>query len=189
MALADGIMKFRTPFLLLAVLLAGCNAGGPGLLGADADSSTGVSDATSPAPVESACLTPQNSLDLTDQVLRLINIERFDIGAVVPETKLTSIAAQYACTMVDERFFGHTEPKTDQDVTQRVEQGGYSYAVVGENLAAGYWNPQEIVEAWLGSDAHREIMLDPAFTQAGVAVRYGGEYGVYCVLIMARPVE
>ena len=185
---------------LLASLLwalAGCNGQGPGLLvdarSDDGDNAPATAAATAPADstpaTPSDCRTPADADQLADQILRLINIERFDLGAVTLEPELCSVAADYTCTMIDESFFGHVNPKTNHDVTQRLDEVGYVYTVVGENLAAGYWNAHEITDAWMASNTHREIMLDPAFTHAGIAVRYGGDYGVYCVLILAHPTE
>lgn len=188
-------------FGLLATLLgalAGCNVQGPGLLvDAKADDSEPAAIGTDasegavdlPPSATSDCQIPQDADRLTDQILRMMNIERLDFGAVALDHDLCAVAAHYTCAMIDEGFFGHVHPKTDHDVTQRLDEAAYTYTVVGENLAAGYWNANEITDAWMASDTHRDIMLDPAFTRAGIAVRYGGEYGVYCVLVLAHPAE
>ncbi len=182
----------RLTVLILLLCLAGCDGGAPGLL-ASGDPATGAQGSGGQKEVaadpESNCSTPKDVEALDDQLLRLINIERFDIGAVGPDTQLSAIASDYACEMVDDRFFGHVHPKTAETIADRVGASGYPYEVVGENLAAGYWDPQEVVDAWMASPAHRDILLDPAFTHIGVAVRYGGDHGVYWVLILADPAE
>jgi uncharacterized protein YkwD len=182
----------RLSVLILFLCLAGCDGGAPGLLASgepatEAGLSGGQEEVA--AGLDSNCSTPKDVEALDDQLLRLINIERFDVGTVGPDSQLSAIAANYACEMVDDRFFGHVHPKTDATIADRVEASEYPYEVVGENLAAGYWDPQEVVDAWMASPAHREILLDPAFTRIGVAVRYGGEHGVYWVLILADPAE
>lgn len=167
-----------------------------GLLGCDVAGLLPVSDvaAANDAPAakslseDTDCVSAADAESLADHVLRLINIERFDIGAVSVDDTLTAVAADYACTMIDDGFFGHGEANTEQGLAERVTRAGYDYEVVGENLAAGIRTAADIVDAWLDSPAHRDILLDPAFTHTGIAVRRGGEHGIYCVLILADPV-
>jgi len=174
---------------VLLWLVGGCAASGTGLLSStDSDSATQAATATSAASGP-ACQIPEDAAATTDHILRMINIERLDLGAVVVDPKLSAIAGDYACTMIHDGFFGHTHPVTHEDISKRLDNAGYSYKAVGENLAAGYWNAHEITDAWMASETHKEIMLDPSFTRAGVAVRYGGDFGVYCVLVLAEPAE
>lgn len=166
------------------ILLAGCSANGTGLLtgatpaGADAEP-------VAKAAAEPECRVPDNSNELADQILRLINFERLETGSVQLDRDLSVIAGTYACTLIDQDFFQHTNPHTEMGLADRLDGAGYTYTAVGENLAAGFWNAHEIVGAWMESPAHERILLDPAFGNAGIAVRYGGSYGVYCVLILA----
>lgn len=182
-------MNMRRLLVLIMLLgSAGCDGGGPGLLAPGETAplpapNPSATDADSDGP--SDCTSPKDVFELHQQLLRLINIERFDVGMVELDPDLSAIAARYACEMIDDGFFGHVHPKTEQGIADRVEDSGYEYDVVGENLAAGYWNPYEVIDAWMASAAHRDILLDPAFTHVGLAVRYGGEYGIYFVLILA----
>lgn len=174
---------------LLLALSAGCSVSGPGLLGgqkpSDADST--VSAKTDKG--DSDCNTRPDADAFADQLLRLINIERFEIGAVEIDPKLNAVAGRFACAMIDQGFFGHTNPHNGDGVVERITAAGYEYLTIGENLAAGISNAPATIDAWLNSEAHRDVLLDPVFTKAGIAVRYGGEYGVYCVLLLAEPAE
>lgn len=143
-----------------------------GALGADAD-----------------CSLPREPQELSDQVLRLVNLARFGVGAVAVDPELAAIAEEYACTMITNGFFGHTDPATGVGLAERAIDSGYNYLAVGENLAAGIGSPQEVVDAWLASPTHRDIMLDPAFSRTGIAVRYGGENDVYWVQVFADPAD
>ena len=91
--------------------------------------------------------------------------------------------------MIDEGFFGHVNPMTGHGLGERMHSSDYEYLSVGENLAAGIDRPCELLDAWLLSEPHREVMLDPSFTKAGIGVGHGGEYGTYCVLLLAEPAE
>ena len=137
----------------------------------------------------SDCTESGDTQLLSDQLLRLINMERFDIGAVERDAELADLATRYACRMIDEGFFGHVHPTTGDGLAERMHLSGYEYASVGENLAAGIDRPCELLDAWLLSEPHREVMLDANFTRAGVGVGHGGEYGTYCVLLLAEPAE
>ncbi len=169
---------------------AGCNVNGSGFLPGESAVAEPPTKSQSSQPLtEVKCRIPEDVAEINDRLLRMINIERFEQGILSLDSQLSDIAAQYACTMINEEFFGHKHPKTEFDVAQRLVQAGFAYKVVGENLAAGYWDPQGTLDAWLASDSHREILMDPEFTRAGLAVRYGGPYGVYSVLILADPVD
>jgi uncharacterized protein YkwD len=52
----------------------------------------------------------------------------------------------------------------------RVERAGYGgYTVVGENIAAGAMTPIEVTQGWLASPAHCENIMDPRFSDIGIA--------------------
>jgi len=186
---ATVVKKLSAIIPVLLWVAGGCAASGTELLGtAEADSDAQTAAAV-PAATASVCQIPEDAAATTDQILRMINIERLDLGAVVIDPRLSDIAADYACTMIRDGFFGHTHPVTHEDISKRLDNAGYSYKAVGENLAAGFWSANEITDAWMASETHKSIMLDPAFTRAGVAVRYGGDFGVYCVLVLSEPAE
>ena len=166
------------------VVLAGCDGSMGRLLSpasADSDHAAKSSNAV--------CLTEPDADELADQLTRLVNMERFDVGAVQSDVELSVVAAEYACDMIRDGFFGHTNPVTNAGVVDRVAAGGYDFVYIGEDLAAGIWTAPEIVDAWMDSPSHREIILDPAFKRIGVAVRFGGSHGIYAVLILADPGE
>lgn len=52
---------------------------------------------------------------------------------------------------------------------QRVTATGYSYLLVGENIASGPQSAAEAVEGWLASPAHCENIMDPRFSETGIA--------------------
>ena len=137
-----------------------------------------------------ACVTPEESERLADQVLQLVNLERASagIGPVTINAQLDDVASAYACRLIEDVFFGHYDPLTGRGPGERAVAGKYLFYNLGENLAAGQETPAEVVGVWMDSPAHREVILGRAWTQAGVAVRFGGEYGIYWVLELADPV-
>jgi uncharacterized protein YkwD len=61
-----------------------------------------------------------------------------------------------------------------------VGEAGYPQSAWGENLYTGsrqYASPREAVRGWLHSDGHRENLLNPAWTEQGLALRTGTRGG------------
>lgn len=136
-----------------------------------------------------SCEEPGTAAQWREQVLLLVNRERAarGIDPVRQSDELERQAAQYACEMIEYEFFSHVNPVTGSSLAQRAADFNYSYTVIGENLAAGQPDPISVVDAWMNSSSHRDNILDPRFTELGVAVRIGGPYGIYWVQEFGRP--
>lgn len=173
--------------LLCMFSLVGCNVDGTGLLGGSEarDDNRAARRALDRPDGDVA----EGRSPIEDQVLQLVNMERFGVGAVKPDPRLAALAEDYACTMIGDGFFGHVNPRTTMGLAERVAAAGYEFDVVGENLALGMTTAAAIVDAWLESPAHREILLDAEFTHVGIAARDDEVHHLYCVMILARPTE
>ncbi|MGH2370266.1 MAG: CAP domain-containing protein, partial [Chloroflexota bacterium] len=117
------------------------------------------------------------------RVLALVNAARADHGLapLADNAALTRAAQSYAETMASTDCFSHSCGPVP-DMVQRAEQAGYSpWTALGENIAAGYRTPEEVVAAWLESPGHRANILNDNFRDSGVGVAYGGRYGIYWV--------
>ena len=63
--------------------------------------------------------------------------------------------------------FSHTRPN-GSSCFSALEELGYSlYASAGENIAAGYTTPAEVVDGWMNSPGHRANILSPSFMHMG----------------------
>lgn len=102
-----------------------------------------------------------------DEVIRLVNIERESAG-LAPFTKNDGL-----CTVADIRVkevakkFSHTRPDGTSCFTAFAEagiKGGY----MGENIAQGYRDPEEVVKGWMNSKPHRANILNSEFTDIGI---------------------
>lgn len=164
--------------MIAMLIVAGCNVG-DGLL---ADDSSIIGKRFSD---DTECVAKPEASVLANEIAELINDKRAELGSLESDDSLASMAENYACTMIDEEFFGHENPATKVGFSDRVAESDVEFEVLGENLAAGLWTAPEIVDAWLESETHRSVMLDSDFTHLGIAVRYGGHYGVYCVMVAA----
>src|SRR5450756_1134291 len=63
---------------------------------------------------------------------------------------------------------------------------GCDVSVAGENLSRATVPPEDVVAAWMGSAGHRANILDPAFTQLGVARVADGEAAL-CAQVFLGP--
>jgi len=50
----------------------------------------------------------------------------------------------------------------------RAERAGYPSRWTGENIAAATSNPSQVFSMWMGSDGHRQNMLNPTWKSAGI---------------------
>lgn len=102
------------------------------------------------------------------RVVELTNIERANVG--LPPLKLNtslSLAARYhTADMFQDDYFQHaTFDRNDGILVQVCEWHERVWAYVpdggsiAENLAAGYLTPEEVVQAWMQSEGHRQNIL------------------------------
>lgn len=137
------------------------------------------------------CLEPVESAAWRNEIFRLVNEERIarGLGPVKFNATLEAQAEEYACELIHYDFFAHVNPVTKSTLSERAEQFGYVYRVVGENLAAGQPSPAEAFRDWMESPGHRANILDGRFTELGVGIRSGGTYGLYWVQEFGAPLE
>lgn len=103
--------------------------------------------------------------DFETEVVRLVNIEReaIGVGPVTMNASLRSSAAVRAIEIIEK--FSHERP----DGTRWVTAIKINYACAGENLAAGQRTPANVVNAWMNSEGHRKNLLNPKYSEIGVA--------------------
>lgn len=133
-----------------------------------------VSDASaSSTPTEyyglSAASTPTSSSDFVQRVLELTNQFRAQNG-VAPlqlNQELNAAALNHSTNMALQDFFSHTG-KDGSSAGDRMRQVGYTSNAWGENIAAGYTTPEQVVQGWINSPGHRANLLNSRFTELGV---------------------
>lgn len=110
-------------------------------------------------------------------------------GAVAWNDLLAQAAAGHAQDMARLNFFSHTSPEGGT-LTDRVNATGYAWQRLGENLAAGHTSVAAVVDAWLASPDHCANMMNPLFTEMGVACVPGSAsttYQTYWTMELAQP--
>ncbi len=117
----------------------------------------------------SAASTPPTDSDFVQRVLDLTNQFRAQNG-VAPlslNPELNAAALNHSTDMALQDYFSHTG-KDGSSPGDRMNQVGYASYGWGENIAAGYTTPEQVVQGWINSPGHRANMLNPSYTELGV---------------------
>ncbi len=123
-----------------------------------------------------------NPAEYKAQVVALINQERANagLGSVAQNASLDAVAQIRAQEIV--QSFSHTRPD-GTDCFTILEQYGIPNSAAGENIAAGYGTPAEVMTGWMNSEGHRANILKDVYTQVGIGYYTdpNGVYGTYWV--------
>jgi uncharacterized protein YkwD len=150
-----------------------------------------------PATVDPTCALPDFVASVIARVnqLRAAGASCGSRGSFAPagalgwNTQLTAAASAHSLDMVTNNFFSHTG-SSGSTLRTRVEATGYAWSSLGENIAAGYGTVNNVMDGWMGSDGHCANIMNPAFTQIGVACIKGtaaNTYGDYWTMDLAQP--
>lgn len=127
------------------------------------------------------------------ELLSLINQQRISLGLgeLGWQNQLAAAAREHSLDMACNDFFSHTGSDGSSPF-DRILRQGYSYSYAGETIyggSGGYNSPQAALDAWMNSPAHRDILLSPTYTQAGIGYEYdaGSLYGGYFTAVFATP--
>ncbi|MEN2465673.1 CAP domain-containing protein [Ornithinibacillus sp. FSL M8-0202] len=110
-------------------------------------------------------------------VVALTNRERRQAGlnALEVDTSLSQVARQKSTDMQQQNYFSHTSP-TYGSPFDMMRDFGITYRSAGENIAKGQTSPEEVVQAWMNSQGHRENILNANFTHIGVGYEQNGNH-------------
>ena len=127
-----------------------------------------------PAPLRSSLGGPQGKLTIAG-VLSETNHHRAEAGVapLTGDATLNTAAANKLADLFALQYFAHDSPdgRGPSDVVDNV---GYQYIRVGENLALGnFADDATLVQAWMDSPGHRASILKEGFDEIGIAVGSG----------------
>lgn len=94
------------------------------------------------------------------------------LPALSANQKLDQAAKMKAENMVQNNYFAHTSP-TGITPWHWFLQAGYNYKYAGENLAIGFFESEEVFNAWMNSPLHKANILNPNYNEVGTAVLSG----------------
>lgn len=104
-----------------------------------------------------------------ERVARAVNAVRAERGAapLQVDPRLMAAAERHSADMARNRFMDHTGYDGSTFIERAVE-AGYQ-AGVGEVVAAGHPTAEAVVDGWLRSRRHRDILLLPTSVHIGAA--------------------
>ena len=91
--------------------------------------------------------------------------------------------------MAANNYFSHTS-LDGRSAGDRITATGYAWRTYGENIAAGYATVDSVMDGWTASPGHCANLMNPAFTEIGLACVPGGAattYSNYWTLDLAAP--
>ncbi|MBU1131581.1 CAP domain-containing protein [Patescibacteria group bacterium] len=108
------------------------------------------------------------------ELITLTNQERIlrRLPALAVNSQLTQAAKNKVIDLLDKQYFSHNSPE-GKKFSAWVKEIDYQYAIVGENLAMGFGTSQQIIEAWMASEKHRQNILMQPYREIGIAVAKG----------------
>jgi uncharacterized protein YkwD len=139
----------------------------------------GVVNSPSATVTVAVATPPSGSTAFEDQVLVLINQQRAagavcggvtyaPVGPLTMNANLRTAARGHSDDMATQNYFSHTS-LDGRTFDQRIRNAGYtSSPAMAENIAAGLWSPQTVVDAWVASPGHCENLMNGAYRSAGV---------------------
>ena len=115
------------------------------------------------------------------QVVTLVNQHRaaIGVGPLAGDGALTASAVWKSMNMAGLNYFDHNDDPIGRTPGQRLVACGWPANLGwGENIAAGYSTPADVMNAWLNSPGHKANIENPSFTSIGVGVAANAQ-GVY----------
>lgn len=115
------------------------------------------------------------------EAFTLLNKDRTANGlpALTLNSKLTSLADDYAADMIKRSYFSHYNPEGESPF-DRMDKAGITYTSAGENLAINT-SVAAAQTAFMNSSGHRANILNSSFTEVGIGVVHSSDGSVYVV--------
>ena len=122
----------------------------------------------------SAWLTPDINDEQAQKIVALTNDIRssLKLNKLTTNVRLAGAAANKAKDMAINQYFSHTSPR-GQTLSYWLRNVNYGYDAAGENLAMGFSDAGQVVNAWTKSRTHYANIIDPDYQEIGVALTSG----------------
>ena len=108
------------------------------------------------------------------------------VGPLTISATLDTAAQGHSDYQAALRTMTHDGPGGNSPGT-RMTAAGYSWQAWGENVAYGFNDCSTVITAWMNSPGHRANMLNPAYTNIGIAVAIGSNGYKYWTMDLAAP--
>ena len=139
-----------------------------------------------PIPV-AYLITQAEGQQIPGRVLQQVNMLRGNIGLtpLMLNPQLSTAAAAHSRDMAGQNRAWHWG-SDGSSLAERAQRQGYMGHVVGETISESYENDIATLNAWMQTRDTRDIIMDPAATQLGVAWYQEPSKKIWWTLITAR---
>lgn len=110
-------------------------------------------------------------------------------GAVLWNDQIAHAALLESEWMQQANAFSHAWPDGTR-VGDRLDMAKYEWRHADENIAAGFRNIPDVIQAWIDSPSHCRALMRPDVSETGLAVvpgQIGNDYVAYWTMIVAEP--
>lgn len=177
---------FYVLLICILILMAGCTS-----FVKDTTDALGVTDEEPihirlsdpiPEPEYETC-SPVDD-ELTNEIFTLVNNERVecDLPKLELSPTLCSIALLRAVDMAENNYFDHVSP-TGESAFSLLKQYKVLLFNSAENIGQGDVSSEKMVEAWMNSQEHHDIIMCETYHQTGVGIAKSADGEVYWVQV------
>ncbi|BDQ04901.1 MAG: hypothetical protein KatS3mg084_0419 [Candidatus Dojkabacteria bacterium] len=109
-----------------------------------------------------------------NKIIELTNLERIkrNIAPLIRNEQLEKAALAKGKDIFEKQYWNHYGPNGESP-WQFMLQQNYDYIYAGENLAKDFENSTEVINAWMNSPTHKANIINPKFSEIGIAVVSG----------------
>lgn len=120
---------------------------------------------------------PPTFTSVEASVVALVNKERAKAGcpAVTADNRLALAARRHSADMAARGYFSHDAPD-GTTMADRVNQTGYRWSALGENIAKGQPTAAEVMRAWMTSPGHQANIVNCGYRHIGVGLAYDARH-------------
>lgn len=104
------------------------------------------------------------------------------------DDRLLLAARTHAEWMAKMNMLDHAGPN-GKTVLERVRDFGYHESQLGENIAMGFNDPRQLIEAWMGSPDHKINILHEGYRDVGYGRAKSADGFVYWCVIFGRHIS
>lgn len=105
------------------------------------------------------------------------------VRPVVWNKILGDVALEHSLDMAENGFLSH-KGSNGLDTGERLTRAGYVWTTYGENVGQGYRTSEDAIKAWLRSKRHCKNIMNPEFTEAGVAYAKSKTLRYYWTIVL-----
>ena len=109
----------------------------------------------------------------------------YKLDSLIVNERLNIAAQKHANYMAQNDKLSHYE-KNNSRPSNRIENEGYKYYMVAENIAAGYYSVKAVTKGWMESKGHRKNITGK-FTHIGTGVAKSSNGRWYWCVLFATP--